>query len=312
MRILLAIDGSPCSDRARDLVAGTDWPPDTVIRTVAALDHGPALFGVPWMAVTPVDSYQIEATLEADLEAVLVEADSRLAGPERTVEHQVIRGRPGSAIIDDAHRFHPDLIVVGSRGHGQFESMLLGSTSAEIVDHAPCPVLVARLTTVHRIVVAEDGSPGAREAVEMLVRWPIWRPRPATVVSIADVAMPVDTAVAPSLYGEMIDTYRQARDESTRQHWQLACATAERLTEAGLAATPETREGDPATQIVRIATEQRADLIVVGTRGRTGLTRMLLGSVARNVLLHAHCSVLIAREHRIKAAPGDQEATVAG
>ncbi len=57
-------------------------------------------------------------------------------------------------------------------------------------------------------------------------------------------------------------------------------------------------EGDPAAEIVRFATERLTGTIVMGTRGHTGLARLLLGSVARNVLVHAPCSVLIARRPR--------------
>ena len=75
----------------------------------------------------------------------------------------------------------------------------------------------------------------------------------------------------------------------------LAEQMAEWLRTAGLNAVPLSREGDPAETIVAFAEAHEVDLIVLGTHGRTGLRRLLLGSVARNVTLHAHCSVLVAR-----------------
>ena len=68
------------------------------------------------------------------------------------------------------------------------------------------------------------------------------------------------------------------------------------LRAVGLNAVPEGREGDAATEVIAAAQATNADLIVIGTHGRTGLSRLVLGSVARNVLHHATCSVLIARE----------------
>jgi nucleotide-binding universal stress UspA family protein len=68
-----------------------------------------------------------------------------------------------------------------------------------------------------------------------------------------------------------------------------------RLRRAGLEADAEVREGDPAHEIVLSARHHGAGLVVVGTRGQTGLRRLILGSVARKVLLHAPCSVLIVR-----------------
>jgi nucleotide-binding universal stress UspA family protein len=66
-----------------------------------------------------------------------------------------------------------------------------------------------------------------------------------------------------------------------------------RLARAGRATTWNVREGDPARAIVDEAEARHADLIVMGTRGLTGFDRLVLGSVARNVLTHAHCSVLV-------------------
>ena len=71
--------------------------------------------------------------------------------------------------------------------------------------------------------------------------------------------------------------------------------TAQRLSEAGVDAVPVALEGEPAGEIVRFAAERGTGTVVVGTRGHTGLTRLVLGSVARNVLLHAPCSVLVRR-----------------
>ena len=75
----------------------------------------------------------------------------------------------------------------------------------------------------------------------------------------------------------------------------VAEAAAGRLRSVGRRASASVAQGAPATELVRIANERAADLIVVGTRGRTGLRRLVLGSIARNVLHHASCSVLIVR-----------------
>jgi nucleotide-binding universal stress UspA family protein len=88
-----------------------------------------------------------------------------------------------------------------------------------------------------------------------------------------------------------------ARDPSVeRRVIEGECtAAAHRLRDAGLDAEPEIRVGDPAHEIIAVARARQAGVIIVGTRGQTGLRRLLLGSVARNVLLHAPCSVMVVR-----------------
>ena len=89
--------------------------------------------------------------------------------------------------------------------------------------------------------------------------------------------------------------YVEASEAARKEHEALADQMAARLQSAGVTAVPELREGDAATEILTAASASNADLIVIGTHGRTGLTRLILGSVARNVLQHARCSVLVVR-----------------
>ncbi len=97
----------------------------------------------------PHDSREASELLLADLQQSLRAAAVPLNAPGRLVETRVVRGRPASALLAEANAMQPDLIVVGSRGHGPLATVLLGSVSAEVVDHAPCPVLVARRSSVH-------------------------------------------------------------------------------------------------------------------------------------------------------------------
>ena len=189
-----------------------------------------------------------------------------------------------------------DLIVVGHRGMGRWESMLLGSVSAEVVDHAPCPVLVARDDQLGPIVLADDGSCHARTAECVVLQWPLFSGLPVTVVTVSEDGFPYAAAVAPMLYSDTMTAY-EASSAAERDARQAACeAAAKRLRDGGFDATAEVREGDAAHQIIASAREHDAGIIVVGTRGQTGLRRLVLGSVARNVLLHAPCSVLVVRE----------------
>jgi nucleotide-binding universal stress UspA family protein len=95
---------------------------------------------------------------------------------------------------------------------------------------------------------------------------------------------------------QLLPIYADAANASRREHDELAREMTALLRSAGHAAEADRREGDAATELLAAAKEWKADLIVMGTHGRTGLARLVLGSVARNVLHHAPCSVLISRE----------------
>ena len=132
--------------------------------------------------------------------------------------------------------------------------MLLGSVSAEIVDHAPCPVLVARGDTVSKILLAVTTAPAPAEHAEhVLSDWPILAGRPVTVVCVAEVGMPWSTGMSPGIYDQVLESYTTAVDEARQQCLDIAEMACERLRAAGYTATPEVREGGAADELVAAA-----------------------------------------------------------
>ncbi|MGZ6266544.1 MAG: universal stress protein, partial [Candidatus Limnocylindrales bacterium] len=183
MRVLFGYDGSAPADQACDLIAGIDWPPETGLRVVTAYQL--LVPGSGWPGEI-VDGATAEAIFEADrvfAEGRARAVAERIRRPGLTVTWTALIGRPASAVLDEAAARPIDLLVVGSRGLGPFTAALLGSVSAELVDHAPCPVLVARGRTVERVILAEDGSPGA-EAAAVVLAWPIFARSRVRVVTV--------------------------------------------------------------------------------------------------------------------------------
>ena len=308
-RVLLAIDGSAAADLSVDLVAGLAWPPGTAIRVLQAVDLGPGLFGGPWpsLALTQVDRLAIALRDEArrDVEA----ARERLQGPGRAVTAAIVESRAATVIVDEARSLPADLVVIGSRGHGTIASMVLGSVSAEVVDHAPAPVLVARGTTIERVVLAWDGSPSAMSAAAAVQTWPILDRAAIRVVTVADAGAPWWSGFAEAAGGSageatmlIADMAETARTDAAHRAESMAAT----LRDAGRTAVADPRDGDAATAIIAAARESRADLVVVGAHGRTGLVRLALGSVSSNLVRHAPCSVLIVRESQPTDPPGDR------
>jgi nucleotide-binding universal stress UspA family protein len=137
-KILLAVDGSEhglhASKMAGDLARNMQ---SESLRIVVAFSHVPSYLGEPNMQIA-IDARLKEADqiLQTALEAV-----GKIPGEIHT---ELIEGSPAEAIINVAATRNSDVIVMGSRGMGTLEGLLLGSTSQNVVSHAPCPVLIVR------------------------------------------------------------------------------------------------------------------------------------------------------------------------
>lgn len=297
LRVLVAIDGSEAASRAVDLVRAIPWPAGTGITVAEAVESGGGLYGGPWPALAVVEVARLETEIRSTADRDVRDAAERLVRPGLTIDTAVLRGRPATAISERARAMGAHLIVVGSRGHGRIGSMRLGSISSELIDHAPAPVLVARGTCIDRVLLAWDGSSCAARAAELLHAWPIFAKSSIRVVSVADIEVPWWTGFPEPGSPELMPTFVEAAEASRRHHDELVVDMTDALRAAGLSATPDRLEGDAATEILARAAATGTDLIVMGTHGRTGLARLVIGSVARNVLHHASCSVLIVREH---------------
>lgn len=292
MRILLAIDGSPSSIKARDLIAGLPWPPETVIDLLAAY-QAPVDWATGVASRAAVAGDAAEAVLKK-LGEELRELGEPLSARGWVVEPRVVRERPATAIVAAATERDADLVVLGSRGHGALYSMLLGSVAAEVVNMAPCPVLVARDDHISHLLIATDGSPAARAIPDVLQRWNVLRGVQAEVLSVAPGDSPAYELMV-GLYTLGSAQTGEAQAELVEQSRRDADEVVASLTASGIEGVAHVRSGDAADEIISAASEWGVDLIVTGSRGLGGLERLLLGSVARNVVLHARCSVLVVR-----------------
>lgn len=305
MRILLAVDGSVSADHATRLVSTLALPEGSIVRIVAVQEPSLDVLGMTWIGTgeDPLPA-QTEAERIAQHRREAVEAAERvLERPGLKVEGFLLRGRPGSEIVDEAKAFEADLVVVGNRGHGAIASMVLGSTAAEVVDHAPCPVLVARGETLEPLAFADDGSASARTAEQVIATWPIFATVPVHVVAVAEIQVPMATGFTPGLYDQVMASYTEAVDQARVEMRRDAEQTAARLAAGGRETSADLLEGSPAQALIDYVQTRGIATLVMGTRGHTGLARLILGSTARNVLLHSPCSVLIVRERKEAEAP---------
>ena len=145
-----------------------------------------------------------------------------------------------------------------------------------------------------RILLAVDGSTYSQRAVDEVARrpWP-----PATTIRVLSVLQPyTPPAVDIVLAGA---TFEEIRQQQRSDAERLTAGAAAALASAGLGGVETAvREGDPRSEIVEEANSSSADLIVVGSHGRTGIERWVMGSVAESVVAHAPCSVEVVRQRR--------------
>jgi nucleotide-binding universal stress UspA family protein len=275
MRVVVGYDGSGGSEIAAALLAGVVWPSGSEFHFVHA---------VATRAASPPRHVLSSAAGRVPRQTAIEDAEIALESAEKWLdaipgaEMIVAYGRAAKVLSNEARKIGADLVIVGSGGRGPYSSLLLGSVSADVVDNAPCPVLVARRSTVEHVLVATDGSETAELGVRAVSEWPMFEPASIKVISVGDV-----------LHGH------GESHETDFDHVAVAAATARGLRTAGRHARATIRVGDPAQQILAVAKRSRADLVVLGTRGHTGLARAILGSTAREVLLSTQASVLVAR-----------------
>ena len=292
MRIVVGVDGSDASRTALELVASTTWPIGTEVRLVGAYE-----LATNWTGLTPLPT---ETGADEEAERAFFDQIQALSVPlkrsGRAIETVVARGRPADVLLTEADDLRADLLVVGSRGLGVAASALVGSVSAALVDHASCPVLVARRPAVTRILVATDGSRSAEAIPSVLLAWKVFRDAPIDVLSVAP---PVADRVGAALLSGMpiVDQRPSDAAHEVDRHRVMADEMAARLVAGGWHAAGALRYGDAPRQIEAAAADWGADLIITGSRGLSGLRRLLIGSVAHHVLLHSRCSVLVMRGH---------------
>lgn len=147
MKILLAVDGSPCSDAALEEVETRPWPADSEVRVVTVVETPAAMMPEPWAGSQEYYA-EMERVGQRHGRTVLDEAAKRLqAGKESgrlNLTTEMLHGAPKRVIVEEAEAWGADLIVVGSHGYKSWERFLLGSVSQAVAVHAACSVEIVR------------------------------------------------------------------------------------------------------------------------------------------------------------------------
>ncbi|HEX9020550.1 MAG TPA: universal stress protein [Nitrospirota bacterium] len=278
-KLLVAIDGSDSGRNAllqafRLAVDEKCWI--TVTSVVPPYDGEIEILGVK----------DIRAALRKPCEEALAGA-RRLADQERALIKTVCEeGEIHERIVDLADAENCDLIVMGRRGLRPVERMLVGRVTARVIGHSRQDVLVVPNETKvgwKTIVLATDGSKHSAAATERAIVFAKSYGGELKVLSVVDVP--------PEFYAEA----PEAVEDLVRKAKGFVADVKSRAAEAGVKADTFVGEAEAFEAINNLAEEQKADMIVIGSHGRTGLRRLLMGSVAEKVIGYAACPVLVVK-----------------
>jgi nucleotide-binding universal stress UspA family protein len=219
---------------------------------------------------------------------------------------EVRLGFPRKVISECARELQVDLIMVGSRGHSAIGRFLLGSVAQAVLRIAPCPVEIVRFPaggaapSSHpmKVLLATDGTECSLAAARSVAA----RPWPAGTVfkvvgveEIVALETPMAASALASIYPASL--LEELLEEAHTRAVNAVEGTRKILETARLKVLDHQPilAGDPRTTILDLAQAWRANLVVLGSHGRRGLDRLLMGSVAESVAVHAHCSVEVIR-----------------
>jgi nucleotide-binding universal stress UspA family protein len=278
-KILVAVDGSESGNNALRQafrLANDEKCWITVTSVVPPYEGDIDLTGVK----------DVRKAMAKPCEDALEEA-RKIAETERALIKTVCEeGETYERIVDLADAENCDVIVVGRRGRRHFERALVGSVTARVIGHTQRDVLVVPNNTVlgwKKILVATDGSKYSAVAVDKAVAFAKSYGGGLVVVSIVDVPT--------EFYAEA----PQAVEDMIRKAKEYTAAVKKQAEAAGVKAETFIGEAEADEAIIKLAAEQGVNMIVVGSHGRTGLRRLLMGSVTEKVIGNAPCPVLVAK-----------------
>jgi nucleotide-binding universal stress UspA family protein len=278
-KILVAVDGSESSKNALHQafkLANEEKCWITVTSVVPPYEGEIEILGVK----------DIRAALRKPCEDALAEVEKTAKTERMLVKTVCEEGEVYERIVDLADAENCDVIVMGRGGQRRIERTLIGSVTARVIGHTQRDVLVVpNGTTVgwKTIVLATDGSKYSTAAAERAIAFAKSYGGELKVLSVVDVPA--------EFYGEA----PQAVEDLVRKAKGFVADVKKQAEAAGVKAETFVGEAEAYQAINNLAQEQKANIIIMGSHGRTGLRRLLMGSVTEKAIGYAPCPVLVVK-----------------
>ena len=284
--ILLPTDGSDHAVKAAEQALTLADLFDATIHAISVVDTSTANDLLSSGSIRTEFITQLEAGAERAVETIEEMADDSV-----TVQTAVLEGDPKTEIVAHATTIDADLLAMGTHGRSGVSRFVAGSITEHVVRSVDVPVLAVRAIEqaqrsdgYDEILVPTDGSDAATAAVDdglEIARTADARVHAVTVLDTGDMAAS-PTLSSPS---EVVTHLEAERQDATDE-------IATRAREDGLEATTAVLEGRPGSELLEYIDDHEIDLVVMGTHGRRGIDRLLLGSTTERLLRHASAPVL--------------------
>ncbi|OGW36265.1 MAG: hypothetical protein A2Y97_07460 [Nitrospirae bacterium RBG_13_39_12] len=278
-KILVAIDGSESSKNALRESFKLANDEKCWLTVVSVIPHYEGDLGATWVS-------NVRGAMEKPCKIALSDAEA-LAKKERVLIKTVCEeGEIYERIVDLADSENSDLIVMGRKGAGGLQRALVGSVTARVIGHSQRDVLVVPEGTSigwGNIIFATDGSKYSEAATSKAIDFAKSYGSELIVISVVDVTDEF-VARAPGALEDLVKKAKIIVDDVKKK-----------ATSDGVKAEGIVREGEAYKSIVNIAKKQKANAVIMGSHGRTGLKRLLMGSVTERVIGHSPCPVLVVK-----------------
>ncbi len=286
MKLLIAVDSAISTEVLVGAVGVRPWPAGTTAHVLSVVVDADVPLEVWREFGYGKDTVRREMEKRGNqITNLAVERLKELGIPAEVL---VTRGDPRFLIPFFARKWSSDLVLVRAHVRKDFEHWMVGSVARAVVTSAPCTVQIVRnqtkdhahtLDSARRVLLATDGSETSMAAAQALAGRPWPKGSEFRIVSVEE-----PWALNRS----------NVRDNAQAQ--QAITSAEQALASAGLKAVGMVLSGNTKDVILEEAKKWAADLIVVGSHGRRGFKRFLLGSVSEAVSMNAHCSVVVVRD----------------
>lgn len=307
-RILIPLDGSPRAEMILSQVARILRREDSEILLLRVIDF-PQIFKTMEQA-RRVDSEKLREEERTKAQRYLEELAQRFSDRGARVRGLIAEGDAAEVIVEQAVTHHAGLVALSTHGRTGLSRWFMGSVAEKVVRTSPVPVLLTRSfrrtpqgdlepvaaeeLPIRTLLVATDGSPAAQailapaESAAKLFE---------SQVVVFHAELPIVLPGAEVGVVPMLPPTPSEKDPAT-------AGMAEQFRSAGLKVSRRTVLGDAAAEILDYSRASGVDLIAMATHGRSGFSRLLLGSVAERVLRHAEIPVLLVRSVPEEKRPG--------